>query len=421
MINKLNVIVIKRRHAVMAVVCCLISIAIICFFINYFSKDISTSTLQQNNKYVILAANDTGMHCYQPDYSKYLILPPGNNLKLQVFLNEGKEARLINSGIEVFYQIINNTTSANKIDFWEYSKDYGYDIAPDIGITGNGLSGKMKLSKDGMYYEATAIPVTPFNDGSTELNPYQLAMIRVTDSKTGKELAKTDNVVVPVSNEMNCSKCHGTSDTDLNILKAHDELSKTQLVAELSKGQRHKCADCHQDNILDSAGKSGILPLSQAIHGFHANKMAQSDIEPECYSCHPGSVSRCYRGVMFAEGVSCVNSKCHGDMEKIASTQVQGRQAWLQEPDCSNCHGEKYSVNTGQLYRNSYLNNNSNAEMNGFILCESCHNGTHAEWKSANLKDNLLPIQLLGYPNFIDKCTVCHEGTGKIHETVPAK
>lgn len=421
MINKLHVIIIKRRLAVMAAACCLISIAVICFAINYFSKDISTLSLQQNTKYVILAANDTGMHCYQPDYSKYLILPPGNNLKLQVFLNEGKEARLINSGIEVFYQIINNTTSANKIDFWKYSRDYGYDIAPDIGITGNGLSGKMKLSKDGMYYEATAIPITPFNDGSTELNPYQLAMIRVTDSKTGKELATTDNVVVPVSNEMNCSSCHGTSDTDLNILKAHDELSKTQLVADLSKGQRHKCADCHQDNILESAGKPGILPLSQAIHGFHANKMAQSDIKPECYSCHPGPVSQCYRGVMSAEGVSCVNSKCHGDMENIAGTQAQGRQAWLQEPDCGNCHGEKYSANAGQLYRNSYLINNSNAEMNGVILCESCHNGTHAEWKSVNLKDNLLPIKLLGYPNFIDKCTVCHEGTGKIHETVPPK
>jgi hypothetical protein len=155
-------------------------------------------TPQQSSKYVILAANDLGMHCYQPDYSKFLILPPGNNLKLQVFLTEGKEAKLINSGIEVSYQIMNNTTSADKINFWKYSKDYGYNVAPDIGVTGNGLTGKMILSKDGLYYEATAIPITPFNDKSTELNPYQLAIFRVTDSKTGKELAKIDNVVVPV-------------------------------------------------------------------------------------------------------------------------------------------------------------------------------------------------------------------------------
>lgn len=362
MFNRLYVIAIKRKYVIQAVVCCLISLVLICFFINYFSKDSSVHMLQQNSNYVILAANDMGMHCYQPDYSKFLILPPGNNLKVQVFRKAGKEARLINSGIEVLYQIINNTTSSNKINFWEYSKEYGYTIAPDAGITGNSLSGKMKLSKDGMYYEATAIPVTPFNDGSTELNPYQFAMIRVMESKTGKELARIDNVVVPVSNEMNCSNCHGSSDTDLNILKAHDKLSKTQLVAELAKGKRYKCADCHKDNILDAAGKPGIESLSQAIHGSHSDKMAQSNVKPECYNCHPGPVSQCYRGVMFSKGVSCVNSKCHGDMEKIASSQSEGRQAWLEEPDCSNCHGEKYGTNTGQLYRNSYLINNPNAE-----------------------------------------------------------
>jgi hypothetical protein len=108
-------------------------------------------------------------------------------------------------------------------------------------------------------------------------------------------------------------------------------------------------------------------------------------------------------------------------MANIASTLFKGREAWLQEPDCSSCHGAKYGVNKGQLYRDSYLVNNLNAEMNGFILCESCHNGTHAEWKSANPKDNLLPMKLLGYPNFIDKCTVCHKGLGKIHQTLPQK
>jgi hypothetical protein len=108
-------------------------------------------------------------------------------------------------------------------------------------------------------------------------------------------------------------------------------------------------------------------------------------------------------------------------MANIASTLSKGREAWLQEPDCSSCHGAKYGVNTGQLYRDSYLVNNLNSKMNGFILCESCHNGTHAEWKSANPKDNLLPMKLLGYPNFIDKCTVCHKGLGKIHQTLPPK
>jgi len=416
--KRVHLFVFRRKTIILTAVCFFACLALIVIFSNFIFQSEPVTVTQQNSDYVILATNDTGMHCYQPDYSSYLLLPPGNTLRVQVFHKEGDEAELVTSGIEVSYQLIDNTTSVNKINFWEYAKDYGYAVSPDIGITGNGLSGKMKLSEDGKYYEATAIPVTAYNDNSTELNPYQLALIQVSDSGTGRELAKIDNVVVPVSDEMNCDSCHGATNTDLNILKEHDELSDTQLVADLAKGKRYKCSDCHQDNALNAPGEPDVLPLSQAMHGFHADKMAQSSIEPACYSCHPGPVSQCYRGVMYAEGVSCVNAKCHGDMANIASTQAEGRQAWLEEPNCSNCHGEKYKVNAGELYRNSYLMNNANEEMNGIILCESCHNSPHAEWKSTNPKDNLLPTGLLGYADFINQCTVCHEGAGKIHQTI---
>ncbi|MGE4486010.1 MAG: hypothetical protein AB7C97_12970 [Oscillospiraceae bacterium] len=417
MIRRFYIIVMKK-NVILTASCFLVCIGLICFSKNVLLRSTPASLPQQNSEYVILAVNDLGMHCYQPDYSGFLILPPGNNLKVQVFRNDGESAELINSGIEVSYQIIDNTYSAGKINFWEYAADYGYDVEPDIGITGNGLSGVMELSDDGKYYEATAIPVTPYNDGSAELNPYQLAVIRITDVNTGRELAKIDDVVVPVSDEMECGICHGESDTDLNILQVHDELSGTRLADDLALGKRYKCSDCHQDNILGMPGEPDVLPLSQAIHGFHADKMAESDIEPECYSCHPGPVTKCYRGVMSNE-VSCVNSECHGNMYNVAGTQAEGRQAWLQEPDCGVCHGDLYAVNTDTLYRDSYLINNENYEMNGIILCESCHNGPHAEWKSTNPTDNLLPKRLLGYPSFINRCTVCHEDTGVIHQKLP--
>lgn len=417
MIKKFHLIFIKRKTVLLAFVCFFVCFGLINIFTHFFSTKDQPVLMQQNTSYVILATNNLGMHCYQSDYSAFMVLPPGNNLRVQVFLNAGKVAKLINSGIDISYEIIDNTTSADKINFWDYAKDYGFDIEPNIGITGNGLSGKMKLSADGNYYEASAIPITPYNDGSTELNPYQLALITITDSKTGQELAKTDNVVVPVSDEMLCSICHGTMNTGLDILKAHDRLSKTKLAVDLAAGIRHKCSECHKDNILQAPGKADVISLSQAMHGFHSNKMAQSDTDPECYSCHPGPVSKCYRSVMSSKGIPCVNSECHGDMEQVAASLAKGRQAWLQEPDCSNCHDMKYGINSGLLYGASYLQNNSNTAMNGFILCESCHNSPHAEWKSQNPKDNLIPISLLGYPNFIDKCTVCHEGIGAIHET----
>lgn len=413
--KKVYFLVIKRNTILITFVGIVICLAAIVGTIVFNSKKSTVTQANPNGEYTILAMNDTGMHCYQEDYSGYLILPPGNTLKVQVIKNEGDYAEIVNSGIEITYEIVNNTTSADKTNFWDYAKYYGYNVLPNVGITGNGLKGKFTLSDDGKYYEATAIPITPFNDASTTLNPYQLAHITVIEKASGKILADTSDVVVPVSNEMECSVCHGETATDLNILKSHDQLSGTNLVNDLANGKRYKCSDCHQDNALGQTGKKGVEPLSQAMHGFHADKMSESDISPKCYSCHPGPVSQCYRGIMYLSGVSCDNSKCHGDMANIASTQANGRQAWLDEPDCSNCHGAKYAVNLNTLYRNSYLKNSPSEEMNNLILCESCHNSPHAEWKSANDKDNLLPISILGYANFINKCTVCHEGTGKVH------
>lgn len=416
LIKGIHIIIIKRKNILFSFIFLLVCFGFIQSLLNFYSTQAQPAISQSNTNYIILAANNLGMHCYEADYSSFMILPPGNTLRVQIFQNEGSSAELINSGITVTYQIIDNTTSIDKTNFWEYAKDYGYNLEPNIGITGNGLSGKMELSKDRNYYEATAIPITPYSDGSKELNPYQLAVITVSDNATGTVLAKTDNVVVPVSDEMLCSTCHGTIDTGRNILTAHDKNSNTAFIKDLDAGIRHRCSECHQDNALGEEGLSNVLSLSEAMHGFHADKMSSSNINPECYSCHPGPVTQCYRSIMYKSGIDCVNSKCHGDMKNVAATQANGRVAWFDEPNCSNCHGNKYSANTGLLYSESYLENHSNPEMNGFILCTSCHNSPHAEWPSANWKDNLLPSELLGYSSFINKCSVCHEGTGMMHE-----
>jgi len=372
-----------------------------------------------DKEYVLLAANDLGMHCMQKDYSSFLILPPANTLKVQIFEKGNKKSKLVTSGIRVTYEIIDNTTSADKINFWEYAKDYGYDVSKDVGITGNRLKGEMKLSPDNKYFEATAIPVTPYNDNSKTENPYQLAKVTVEDLKTNKLLVMEDKIVVPVSDEMKCSVCHGDEDTDLNILKSHDKLSGTQLVSDLEKNKRYKCSTCHEDNIIGEKGQDGVLPFSQAMHGFHANKMGLSSTQnPSCYSCHPGPLTQCYRGIMKTAGITCGDANCHGDMAKIASSQAAGREAWLQEPTCQQCHENKYSTNPDKLYRNSYLNNSPAKKMDGKIQCEACHNSPHAEWKSELSIDNKLPESIQGSPSPINKCGVCHSNQkqGKMHQ-----
>ncbi|HEY5585755.1 MAG TPA: hypothetical protein VIK78_14865 [Ruminiclostridium sp.] len=411
--KSLKVVFVCKQTVILGVVAVLVCIAAMLVV----SKTVPAASTTSADEYVILAANDLGMHCIQKDYSSFLVLPPANNLRVQVFKKGGSNgATLIKSGITIKYKIIDNTTSSSKVNFWQYAKDYGFDVAENVGITGNKLSGEMQLSSDKKYYEATAIPVVPYNDSAPDkLNPYQVAQITVWDNKTNKPVAISDSVVVPVSDEMKCSACHGENDTDLSILKSHDELSGTTLVQDLQNNIRHKCADCHKDNALGVPGKEGVKPLSEAIHGFHQSKMELTDIQPKCNSCHPGPVTQCNRGRMVEAGITCDNPNCHGTMGNVADSQKNGREAWLQEPDCGKCHREEYASNPNTLYKNSYLQNAPGDEMNDKIRCQSCHNSTHAEWRSTLAIDNYLPQSLLGYASFIDKCTVCHEGEGNVH------
>lgn len=411
-LSKLVIVSVHKKTLVMAA-SILLSL-ILLWGVSHYVKSAQTSSVQAGGGYVILASNDLGMHCIQPDYSAFLILPPGNNPGVQVFQKGRDKAKLITSGIRLEYEVNDNTSSANKSNFWEYASDYGYNVAPDVGITGNKLKGVFELSKDKKYFVATAIPVVPYNDGQKKANPYQTVKITVKDLSSGKVLAVQDKVVLPVSDEMMCSNCHGIQDTGKNILKAHDKNEGTKLYADLTQDKRHRCNECHSDNILSAPGKSGLPPLSQAIHGFHSSRMGGSKLENQCYNCHPGTVTKCLRGVMAANNITCSDTKCHGSMAQVSQTIKNGRRPWFNEPDCGACHGAKYSVNPGVLYRNSYLVNGPD-EMNSLIKCVSCHNSGHSEWPSTLALDNVIPVQIYGKPDFIRKCNACHEGTGKLH------
>ncbi len=358
--------------------------------------------------YVILAWNDLGMHCAQDDYSSFLILPPFNTIHAQV-MKRGEG--LVTSGITVSYAFPKKTNSAAHTNFWDYAAKYGWNVAPNIGITGTPLSGAMALDAAGLGYMATGIPVTPYDDDGT-CDPYGTAVITVTDTATGAVL-QTAEVVVPVSTELNCSNCHGTTDAFLNILQAHDKRSGTTLVADRAAGTLHICAECHGDNALGLAGKTGIKNLSQAMHGFHKDKQSfASDASiPTCYNCHPGPKTQCFRGQMEHAGMVCKD--CHGDLDGMAAALDAGRNPWLEEPRCGACHGSQYAENENTLYRNSVLKNspddmNVPSKMDGKLYCEACHNSTHAEFPSTNAADNGIPQKFQGDSYWIWNCYVCH-------------
>jgi hypothetical protein len=372
-------------------------------------------------RYAVFAVNDLGMHCYQRSYAGFMILPPANNLKVQIFRKGAEEARLVTTGVRVTYRIIDNTRSSNKTDFWRYASSYGFmGLKPNVGITGNGLSGRMKLAAGRRYWEATAIPITPYTDNLT-FNPLQVARVTVRSARTGKVIAVQPKVVVPVSDEMRCDLCHGPVDTAGSILQAHDAANATTLYADLQAGVRHACSQCHKDNALGASGVPGVKPLSQVVHGFHADKMgvpAVAALGTPCYACHPGAITKCLRGRMAQVGFTCTSAGCHGDMTQVADSQgaPTNREAWLDEPTCGGCHGATYAETPGQLYRNSYLSNGPEGMNGKRIQCESCHGSPHAEWRSTKSIDNQVPLQLQGAATFIKRCSACHgDANGRIH------
>ncbi len=330
---------------------------------------------------VVLAWNDLGLHCLNDTYDSAVILPPYNTVWAQV-IERGDPPRLVTTGIKVEFELEVNSYSYGKRSygqFWDTFPDVfgplGFDAPPrDEGLTGTGLYGEMERAGD--HFIAEGIPVVPVYD-SGQWDPYQTAVIRVRDSK-GAEVAST-MVTVPVSDEINCSRCHG-EDAWTDVISAHDELHSTSIADSVPL----LCASCHGSPVLGTSGRgpSGYY-LSEAIHGTHSARGAT------CYDCHPGPVTRCSRSAEHtaADG-NCAT--CHGDMAEVALSIVDGRIPWAQEPECSECHRGVPGVDTGDvLYRN--------ASGHGGLYCAACHHSPHAMYPSELARDNRQPLQYQGF------------------------
>ena len=358
--------------------------------------------------YVVLAWNDLGMHDLNATYAGEVYAPPYNTLRAQV-VRRGDPPEVVTSGVTLEYSIVGNTYSYGKATldpvrsyagFWDASLDlFGVALAPDTGLNfvdpdvHNGLTGTM-LAKDG-YFEATGVPVVPIDDAGT-WDPYQVAEIVVRDASTGAELVRT-RATVPVSDEINCTKCHGQVIDDVEIgsvLAEHDDKEATTFVAE---GLPVNCSDCHGSPILGQTGEgtSGKY-LSYAIHSFHYTA------EATCYDCHPGETTLFHRSTAHttADG-NCDSTDCHGGLSTVSSTIYNGRVPWESEPKCSTCHLFVAEVDTGTvLYRN--------AVGHGGLSCAACHGSPHAQVPTDNDKDGYQSLQYQSKALSLGSCRVCH-------------
>ncbi|HEX9118410.1 MAG TPA: hypothetical protein VGA61_20255 [Anaerolineae bacterium] len=351
--------------------------------------------------YKIIGWNDLGMHCMNQNYANLVVLPPYNTLYAEV-IRQDTYPQLVTSGVVVEYYIEGNTTSANKINFWQYAQKIFHlaaPLPPDTGLTGAKLAGKM-IAQTGGYFKIEGVPLTPFLDSSpTVLNPYQIAHLTVKDAATGQVLAET-RTVAPTSTEMDCASCHSdgqrngisTGNVETNILTLHDQMNNTTLM----NSRPVLCADCHASNALGKPGVTGVKNLSLAMHGRHSTAFpVPNTMDNTCYSCHPGKQTKCLRDIMYSAGKTCID--CHGDLKAVANPL---RNPWVDEPKCGSCHESKYAENPGKRYRDSIGH--------GGLYCETCHGSPHAIVPSQQPNDNIQNIALQGDPGTLRDCHVCH-------------
>jgi hypothetical protein len=366
----------------------------------------------------LLGWNNLGMHCMDSDFSVFSILPPYNTIEAQLIVN----GRLVTNGAgyTVTYEAIAdpdgsiNTTSQGKGNFYQYTAMLYGAVPVDMGLKGWGMPGPSNTPQSMMFefsnspaagvnapvnwYRAEGIPITPL-DNAMKKNAYPLMRLVARDA-AGNRIA-TNDIVLPVSDEMNCTACHSSSsgpaarptagwvndpnpdrDYRLNILRLHDQnlgglaSFKTALTAAgynpaglyatvVSNGTPILCAKCHTSEALQGSGMAGIPPLTQSVHSLHAYvtdpgtglTLDNTANRASCYQCHPGSATKCLRGAMgkavASDGTMAMQCQsCHGSMSMVgASTRV----GWFQEPNCQSCHTGTATSNNGQIrYTSSF-------------------------------------------------------------------
>ena len=407
------------------------------------------------DKYVLLAWSDMGMKSVTDASNTWMMLPPGVTLNAQL-IERGETPDVIVDGITLTYEIDEDFANpADRVNFWKNAKVlYDKNIPPNTGLSGNGLSGSMAPGEEG--FRVTLLPVFPYTIDNRYM-PYPDFTITAKNSD-GEIIAQT-KVVAPTATEMSCSTCHGgqwkvdsragiSDETAKNILAVHDRISGTNLQGMIKKGMLILCNRCHADPSQNAPGNGRQLNLSAAIHGFHANYLAERG-GAYCVLCHPadtGGATKAYRGIHRLLGLNC--TYCHGEIEDHAISllkgemengknhaaallkgirpanfdsidEIQPRSPWVNEPDCLNCHVDfappeidttfnQWTKSEKDLYRNR-------TDETGRIRCAACHGSPHAIYPALNTynvnRDIMQPLQYQGdaYPIGSNmKCKVCH-------------
>lgn len=269
-----------------------------------------------------------------------------------------------------------------------------------------------------------------------------------------------------------CSRCHYTPALDLlqtgPVNEPEQALKGRQQGYHISMS---RAMHGHHGSLPPFEGKD-LFPDMPAPEGRDPAQAGQILAET-CYQCHPGKRTQCLRGAMFAGGVVCQDchgdmQQVGNDFTIRVSTSNPGdfvidgslRVPWAFEPGCQSCHtgdavNENHPVDALvasdgirllQAFTTDHIavpgvanpvkvanmikspgsrfaenqNTNSNGDTvdvlyrlskgHGGVMCEGCHNSTHAIWPIQNplANDNIAATQLQGHSGTLIECDTCH-------------
>ena len=173
----------------------------------------------------VLGWNNLGMHCMDSDYSVFSILPPYNTIEAQLIV--GGKLVTNGSGYTVTYQAVAdpagsfNSTSVGKGNFYSFAPLlYGAvprrtraspaGTCPARTTRRKRCSSSQPISvrRDAVnWFRAEGIPITPYDD-ALQKNPYPLMRLVARDAASN--VIATNDIVLPVSDEMDCRACHAS-------------------------------------------------------------------------------------------------------------------------------------------------------------------------------------------------------------------
>jgi hypothetical protein len=381
------------------------------------------------DQYVLLAWSTQGMSWQGGSNSSFAIQPPTGELGAQLILR-GETPEVITEEVTLSFR-------------------------PDDGA---GPQGELHLMAERGIF-TSPVKFRPALDGG-RFDPYPLFTVEAKDGGTGEVLAST-RTVLPATMPLGCGNCHGSEqprtgvvdfseDTSEAILVLHDKHSRTDLLPLARAGRPRDCSTCHGNPATGEEGLPGLLSLSAAIHGWHANYLTGLGAEA-CAFCHQADLDGQSMGLRGGHSPALDCTHCHGALEDHALgllvyeqeqgkpgaerlirnlepraaadlAQVPGRIPWLQEPDCLVCHEgfqrpdpatasavHQWTEDQDGLFR-------SGSDESGMLTCLGCHGAPHATYPTYNDsfgqdRENIQPLQYQGNRRPIGaggSCRVCH-------------